>query len=137
MKRTKNKKFNFKPRKPTDMIERARLAEERVESLRINATIHELLLQDLLTKMGYTYIFQKAFYDDSYFLIADFYISRLKLIIEVDGSQHYTKDYIKKENKRKRWLAKQGIKVLRIKNKAVLTMTVNKLQERILKCYMK
>jgi very-short-patch-repair endonuclease len=133
----RNKKFRYKAIKPVDLIERAELAKKRVEALRVNATPYELMIKDLLDYLGYNYIFQEPFFDNYFFLIADFYLPRLKLIIEVDGSQHYTKDYIKKENKRKKWLAIQGISVLRIKNKAVFNLNAPKLQEKILKCYLK
>jgi len=91
----------------------------------------------LLEKLSFEFIFQEAFFDEWYFIIADFYLPGIKLIIEVDGDSHLGKSQKMKEAKRKRWLAKKGIKVLRIKNKATINMKPNHLHERILRCISK
>ena len=48
--------------------------------------------------------------------IADFYCARAKLVIELDGSQHYEEDAIRKDIQRTAFLEKYGIKVIRILN---------------------
>ena len=48
--------------------------------------------------------------------IADFYIASSKIVIELDGSQHYEDDNIKEDRVRDEYLNKHGITVLRYTN---------------------
>ncbi len=48
--------------------------------------------------------------------IVDFYCSKLKLIIEIDGEQHYLPENEEYENKRTAFLEKSGCKFLRFYN---------------------
>ena len=48
--------------------------------------------------------------------IADFYSASAKLVIELDGSQHYTHEAKEYDEERTRFLSEYGIKVLRINN---------------------
>jgi very-short-patch-repair endonuclease len=52
--------------------------------------------------------------------IVDFYAPNVKLVIEVDGSQHLETDHAKKDLARKRDLQNQGLLVLRFDNLQVL-----------------
>ena len=45
--------------------------------------------------------------------IADFYIASRKLVIELDGSQHYTEPVMQSDQNRDAWMRKKGITVLR------------------------
>ena len=51
--------------------------------------------------------------------IADFYSAEARLVIELDGSQHYGKDNIESDKKRTAFLESYGLTVLRIPNNAV------------------
>ena len=51
--------------------------------------------------------------------IADFYCAKAKIIIELDGSQHYDEDGEKKDKERTEFLMRYGIKVIRIPNNEV------------------
>ena len=51
--------------------------------------------------------------------IVDFYIADAKLVIELDGSQHYETEYQLKDTFRDVWLEKQGFMVLRIPNSEI------------------
>ena len=51
--------------------------------------------------------------------IADFYCAEAKLVIELDGSQHYEEKGLKNDTERTLFLEQYGIKVLRIPNNAV------------------
>ena len=51
--------------------------------------------------------------------IADFYCHSALLVIEIDGSQHYTEQGIKHDEARTQILEKYGIRVLRFSNKDV------------------
>jgi len=52
--------------------------------------------------------------------IADFYCPKAKLIIEIDGSQHYEEKGIKKDKIRDEYFESLGLKVLRFTNLDVL-----------------
>ena len=51
--------------------------------------------------------------------IVDFYSAKAKIIIELDGSQHYDKEGIAKDSERTAYLEEYGLKVLRIPNNQV------------------
>ena len=51
--------------------------------------------------------------------IADFYCSQAKLVIEIDGSQHYTEEGLAYDRERSGILRQQGIDVLRFANSQV------------------
>lgn len=52
--------------------------------------------------------------------IVDFYAPKVKLVIEVDGSQHLELDHVQKDLSRQRDLQNQGLLVLRFDNLQVL-----------------
>ena len=52
--------------------------------------------------------------------IADFYCSKAKLVIEVDGGQHFMNEGIEYDKARDEYMASIGLKVLRFTNTEVL-----------------
>ncbi len=48
--------------------------------------------------------------------VVDFYCASAKIVIELDGSQHYTESAIKKDETRDKFLNEFGITVLRYSN---------------------
>jgi len=52
--------------------------------------------------------------------IADFYAPLGKLVIEVDGGQHYEENYLQKDQERDFFMEQQGLKTLRFNNLQVL-----------------
>lgn len=48
--------------------------------------------------------------------VADFYSAQAKLIIELDGSQHYENENVKKDAERTAFLESYGLRVVRIPN---------------------
>jgi very-short-patch-repair endonuclease len=52
--------------------------------------------------------------------IADFYCHEAKLVIELDGSQHYTPEEVEYDQKRTEFMQSQGLRVLRFSNLDVL-----------------
>ncbi len=88
------------------------------KSLRKNATSQENhLWYDFLSKYGVRFQRQKAI--DNF--IADFYCHKAKLIIEIDGSQHYTKVGRQQDDFRTETLEGYGLKVIRFTNHQVDT----------------
>ena len=53
--------------------------------------------------------------------IADFYCRKAKLVIELDGSQHFMKDGVAHDCRRTAFMKQFGILVLRFMNKEILT----------------
>ena len=51
--------------------------------------------------------------------IVDFYSAEAKLIIEVDGSQHYEQKAINNDNKRTEYLKQYGLEIIRIPNNQI------------------
>ncbi len=51
--------------------------------------------------------------------IVDFYCAQAKLVIELDGSQHFEEDALKKDEQRTRFLQTQGITVIRFTNRQI------------------
>ncbi|MBQ8788150.1 MAG: endonuclease domain-containing protein [Oscillospiraceae bacterium] len=86
---------------------------ENAKELRKNMTKEEKhLWYDFLKGYPVRFIRQKII--DDY--IADFYCHRARLIIELDGSQHYTKDGLLKDKIRTEHIEKRDLTVLRIPN---------------------
>ena len=53
--------------------------------------------------------------------IVDFYCAEVKLVIELDGSQHYEAEAMEKDAERTAFLEEYGLRVLRIPNNEVNT----------------
>ena len=81
--------------------------------LRKNMTKEERhLWYDFLKKLPVTVNRQKVIGN----YIVDFYIASLKIVIELDGSQHFESKGIENDMKRDKFLNSLGIKVLRYSN---------------------
>ena len=53
--------------------------------------------------------------------IADFYSPAVKLVVELDGGQHYTEDGLAYDKVREEYMAAVGVKTVRFSNVEVLT----------------
>lgn len=53
--------------------------------------------------------------------IVDFYCPRAKLVVEVDGGQHFSEEVNKRDQIRDEYMAKNGLTVLRFTDTDVLT----------------
>ena len=86
------------------------------KNLRKNATPQERhLWYDFLSKYEIRFQRQKAIGD----YIVDFYCHKAKLVIEIDGSQHYSVDEMKKDELRTKFLESLGLKVIRFNNQEI------------------
>ncbi len=93
--------------------------------LRTNGTLAEVLLWNQLKRKkmhGYQFIRQKPI--NSY--VVDFYCSKLKLVIEVDGESHRHK--FDEDSKRQRELENMGLHFLRLNDHDVKKDMVNVLR---------
>jgi very-short-patch-repair endonuclease len=90
---------------------------ERARELRKHPTPAEKKLwYEFLRTFQYRFIRQHTI--DNY--IVDFYCPLLKLVIEIDGEQHYTEEGKTYDAERDGILAAYGLKVLRVANKEVM-----------------
>ena len=86
------------------------------QNLRKNATKQEKhLWYDFLSSYKPRFQRQKAIDD----FIADFYCHEAKLIIEIDGSQHFTDNGFAKDKRRTEILEGYDLKVLRFTNSEI------------------
>ena len=88
----------------------------RARELRREATKQENhLWYDFLHQYPVRFQRQKAI--DSF--IADFYCHEARLIIELDGSQHYSEQGLARDKERTAILAQYGLEVLRFSNRDI------------------
>ena len=81
--------------------------------LRKNMTRHEKhLWYDYLTKYPVRWYRQRIIEN----FIVDFYCSNAKLVVELDGSQHYTEQGLEYDKERSLYLEANGLMVLRFSN---------------------
>ena len=103
-------------------ISRLRL-QEKAEEFRADLikkqTPSEAKFKIILKELNIKYEFQKIFYTETTFYIADFYIPEHNIVIEVDGGYHSTLEQKKKDNKRTAKLIEDIEGVYRIKNEVV------------------
>ncbi|ALJ11552.1 endonuclease domain-containing protein [Sphingopyxis macrogoltabida] len=87
-------------------------AYKSARRLRRNMSLPEVLLWQILRKQPGHIKFRRQHPIGRYIL--DFYVLELKLGIEIDGEAHGMDDRPERDEARDRWLASQGIRVLRI-----------------------
>ena len=86
---------------------------DRARDMRKEQTAEEGKLWHLyLKKLEPRFVRQKII--GSY--IVDFYCPKLKLIIEIDGEQHYIEENVEYEKRREDYFQKEGYKILRFYN---------------------
>jgi very-short-patch-repair endonuclease len=93
----------------------------RARKLRRNSTDAEARLWHILRDRGSGAKFRRQFPFGPYIL--DFYCLERRLVIEVDGSQHYEADGLAKDAERTALLEKSGLRMLRFTNLEVFMET--------------
>jgi very-short-patch-repair endonuclease len=91
-------------REPTSQIDRAKRLRRRM-------TLPEILLWQVLRRKQLSKHFRRQYPVGP--CVLDFYCSRAKLCIEVDGAAHNIVSVARRDERRDAWLATQGIRVLR------------------------
>ena len=98
-------------------MEQNKALTKRSQELRKNQTKEEnLLWYNFLRR--YPHQFRRQYKIGNY--IVDFCCHKAKLVIELDGSQHYNPQQIQRDNLRTRYLESKGLKVLRFSNLDVM-----------------
>ena len=98
-------------------LERNAALKHNAQNLRKNQTKEEGLLWNLFLKR-YPLRFRRQYVIGNY--IADFYCHGAKLVVELDGSQHYDPAEAQKDDVRTQYLESLGICVLRFSNLDIL-----------------
>jgi very-short-patch-repair endonuclease len=102
-----------------DRLPRDRRLKEYSRNLRKNMTNAEVLLWSKIRRKslgGYQFYRQKII--GSY--IVDFYCHKAKLVIEVDGGQHYSPEGKQKDMVRDSYMNRLGLRVLRFSDREIL-----------------
>ncbi|OGU13746.1 MAG: hypothetical protein A2X61_06235 [Ignavibacteria bacterium GWB2_35_12] len=96
--------------------------------LRTNMTGEEIILW---SKLRMKQIGEAQFYRQRTIgnYIVDFYCPKAKLIIELDGGQHYTEEGKEKDIVRDEYFKNLGLKILRFQNKEVRRNLRNVIEE--------
>ena len=106
----------YRPTKPYNM-ERNNNLTKTARSLRKNMTKEESKLWNLFLRR-YQPRFHRQYVIGNY--ITDFYCHKAKLVVELDGSQHYSPEEMHHDQIRTAYLQAQGLKVLRFSNLDIL-----------------
>ena len=109
------------------MWEKKRTIEDVMETFR-NKNIkrndeHEMKMKEILDELGIKYEHQKVMKVGDKFYIADFYIPKNNVIVEVDGSYHFTDEALMRDRERDNLFAKHGVLTLRFSYKNCLFET--------------
>lgn len=90
----------------------------RARELRRDMTPQERKLWYLFLRKYPVKMYKQRIIDS---FIADFYCASAKLVIELDGSQHYTEQGLAYDAERNAILSKYGLQILRFSNEEVNT----------------
>jgi very-short-patch-repair endonuclease len=102
------------------MLPYDRRLRERSQQLRKSMTAAETFLWSKIRMKqvkGHWFYRQKPVGE----YIADFYCPKAKLVVEVDGGQHYSNEIAEYDKVRNEYMAGLGLRVIRFTNKEVLT----------------
>ncbi len=92
---------------------------EKRKNLRNNTTEAEKKLWNYIRNEQLGVKFRRQYSISHY--IADFYSPTLKLVIELDGSQHFTPEALEYDKIREEFMNTLGIKTIRFNNNEVMT----------------
>ena len=106
-----------------------KILESRRRDLRVKQTEAEKILwQKLRNRQINGFKFFRQYSIGKY--IADFYCSELRLVIELDGSQHYEENSLEYDNIREEFMKSLDIKTIRFNNLDVFK-SLDEVMERV------
>ena len=100
-----------------NLMEKNQKLTPRAREMRKSQTKEENLLWYRFLRK-YPHRFRRQYVIGNY--IADFFCHRAKLVVELDGSQHYSSQEMDYDAKRTSYLESKGLKVLRFSNRDLL-----------------
>jgi len=89
------------------------LTAKRARSLRKSMTLPEVVLWQAIRRGGLGGLRFRRQHPVGHYIL-DFYCPAARLAVEIDGSSHSNEKQVQHDQRRDRWLAMQGILVLRI-----------------------
>ena len=99
--------------------------QEYKDALIQRATEHEKIFMEILEYYNIEYVFQKMFISDKVSCIADFYLPKYNLVIEIDGLYHkYVKSQRIRDNIKDRFYISRGKNILRLTNEQLDSFNV-------------
>jgi very-short-patch-repair endonuclease len=118
------KKKTKKEKEEDKFIFLTELGNKYAKELTNKITPEEKIIKSLLEESKISFEFQKPIvcfgFRNKYVLyILDFYLIDYNVALEIDGTQHYSKEGSKKDAVRTRHIRKHGIEVKRLSNKQV------------------
>jgi len=103
------------------------LGKDYSKKNRNTATFWESSLFNTLSELHYKFKFQVPYIvnktKNPQLFILDFLLLEYNIILEADGKQHYTKENLKKDNKRSKFLKKEGFHIIRLSNRQISSFT--------------
>ena len=93
--------------------------KERTQDLRKNSTKAEKVLWEYLSNKKFENLKFRRQHSFGYYIV-DFYCKEKKLLIEIDGDSHYTKNTIIYDNIRTKFLVSLNSKVIRFTNSEII-----------------
>jgi len=109
--------------------------KEQRRELRKTQTPEELIFwAHVKNRKFHGYKFRRQYSIGNY--VADFYCPELKLVVEIDGGQHYEKENIKKDLLRTEYFDSLGIKVRRYINIDIKNNLVSVMDDLLIFCEM-
>lgn len=109
--------------------DKQRTLERRKTKLRINATEHELFFQYNLKRLKIKHQFQKGVIDKDHFMIPDFFIPSLNMVVELDGGYHYSSKQQYRDYYKDKHYEERGFRILRMKNEDVYNFDFDELKK--------
>jgi very-short-patch-repair endonuclease len=104
------------------------MPESRARELRWQMTDAERVLWSILRrKQLERFRFRRQAPIGPFF--ADFFCPEARLIIEVDGGQHFEEDNVWRDYRRSKWIEEQGFRVIRFTNDAVFRQPADVVDE--------
>lgn len=88
--------------------------KDKRNDLKNNMTPEEELLWKKIRKDSLGVRFRRQYGIGEY--IVDFYCPKLRLVIEIDGGQHYSQNGLEYDYVRKEYMKELGLKILRFRN---------------------
>lgn len=93
------------------------------KELKLNRTKSESILYNELKRLNVKFNFQKAYYNEDFVCIVDFFLrdcKKKKIAIEIDGGYHNTPEQKRKDKYREKWiLEKRHCHIVRFTNEEV------------------
>ena len=107
------------------------LLELHKEELKKKITPAEKYFRGGMNKFKIDYQFQKGLIAGDQFMIADFYVPKLHMIVEIDGGYHETYKQQLRDDFKDKYYNERHFNVLRIKNEEVFTFDYSELAKSI------